>query len=91
MTNFLSRDVGCTPLTVGLGASPPVISVSPSSLTSRFRLVEELIDIGEPGRDKSAGWGTDALPLRWGCVATATAGEAIFGGGSRVFTGDTAM
>ena len=49
-------------------------SCSPSSLASRFRFIDELIEAGEPGRDNVA----TPTPLTWG---EATAGEAIVVGG----------
>lgn len=54
-----------------MGAGPLRFGSS-SSLGSRFRLVEELIEAGESGRDNAA------TPLAWGAT---TAGEAMFGGG----------
>ena len=58
------------PLTAGLASSVTLSSTAePSSLTSRFRFVEELMDWGEPGR------GETARPLACG---TATSGDAIF-------------
>jgi len=57
---------------MGLGLSPPLIpaSRSPSSVASRFRLVDELTEAGEPERDAAA------TPLTG---AAATSGEAMPG------------
>jgi hypothetical protein len=67
----LQSDEVRMPLRGGLGGSRRSRSGSPSSLASRFRLVEELIEAGESGRDNAA------TPLTWGAR---TAGEAMFGG-----------
>jgi hypothetical protein len=72
--NGFSSRILCTPLTVGLGASRGLWSGSgsPSSLASRFLLVDELMEAGESGRDN------EATPLT---CAVARPGEAMPGGG----------
>lgn len=62
------------PLTRGLAGSSALGPGLPSSAGSRFRLVEELIEAGESGRDNGA------TPLSWG---GATAGEAMAGGAGK--------
>jgi hypothetical protein len=73
INGFSSRDL-CTPLTTGLGVSRPLSSGSgpPSSLASRFLLVDELMEAGESGRDNAA------TPLT---CTVARPGEAMSGGG----------
>lgn len=54
------------------GGSAVLESGSLPSVDSRFRLVEELIEAGESGRDNAA------APLTWGAT---TVGDAMVGGG----------
>ena len=62
----------------GFGASRAAAkpSLPSSSLASRFRFDEELIDAGEAGRDNED---AAATPLTW-VGGAATAGEAMVGG-----------
>lgn len=62
----------CRPFAGGLGGPARLGSAASSSLDSRFRFVEELIEeAGESGRDNGA------TPLTWGAM---TAGEAMVDG-----------
>jgi len=91
INGFSSRDL-CTPLTVSLGPSRPLWSGSgsPSSLASRFLLVDELMEAGESGRDNVATplTCTVARPgeamVGSKCDAVPLAGVESFGNGWRV-------
>lgn len=67
-TSDLRSWEACTPLTDGFGGTGRSSLGSLSSVDSRFRLVEELTEAGESGRDRAA------TPLAWGAR---TAGEAM--------------